>query len=261
MLEGNFFARIGWRADCVGLRAAGRFIQAQAVCRTFWGRAFGGSGNDRPDGREQRERVRGDRGALDARGHGRILRVCVLRVLGDDAHQAAGKAGDARGDARMVRDGVWNLVDVAAMISSKVHIDSSAWKRTKWYEYAARFFFGGLITAITGMIAKKFGPGVAGLFLAFPAIFPASATLIEKHETQKKQRAGIERSKRGRVAAGVDAAGTAMGCVGLFVFAVMVWKLLPRQPAPLVLAEATFAWLVVAVSLWTVCEKMRAYRR
>jgi hypothetical protein len=30
------------------------------------------------------------------------------------------------------------------------------------------------------------GPRVGGLFLAFPAIFPASATLVEKHEKQKK---------------------------------------------------------------------------
>jgi hypothetical protein len=30
-----------------------------------------------------------------------------------------------------------------------------------------------------GLLAKKFGSTVGGLFLAFPAIFPASATLIE----------------------------------------------------------------------------------
>jgi len=53
----------------------------------------------------------------------------------------------------------------------KVHADFSALRRTKWYEYAIRFLFGGIITAITGLIAKKFGPQVGGLFLAFPAIF------------------------------------------------------------------------------------------
>ncbi len=51
-------------------------------------------------------------------------------------------------------------------------------KTTKPREYAIRFLFGGLVTAATGVVAKKFGPVVAGLFLAFPAIFPASATLI-----------------------------------------------------------------------------------
>ena len=143
----------------------------------------------------------------------------------------------------------------------KVHADPSALKRTKWYEYAVRFVFGGLITAITGIIAKKYGPGVGGLFLAFPAIFPASATLIEKHERQKKQRAGVEGTKRARGAVGVDAAGTAMGCVGLAVFAVIVWKLLPSQPAWLVLGGATLAWLGVSILTWAASEQVRTARR
>jgi len=37
------------------------------------------------------------------------------------------------------------------------------------------------MTVIAGLIAFRFGPVVGGLFLAFPAIFPASATLIERH--------------------------------------------------------------------------------
>jgi hypothetical protein len=49
-----------------------------------------------------------------------------------------------------------------------------------------------------------------GLFLAFPAIFPASATLVAKHETQKKQNAEIATSSRGPQAAAVDAAGAAL---------------------------------------------------
>jgi Protein of unknown function (DUF3147) len=72
-----------------------------------------------------------------------------------------------------------------------VRLHFSALRQIGWHEYAVRFLFGGLITAAAGIIAKKFRPGVGGLFLAFPAIFPASATLIEKHEKQKKQRAGF----------------------------------------------------------------------
>jgi hypothetical protein len=34
-------------------------------------------------------------------------------------------------------------------------------------------------------------PVVGGLFLAFPAIFPASATLIEKHVRERKEKAGL----------------------------------------------------------------------
>ena len=69
----------------------------------------------------------------------------------------------------------------------KLSLDLSALKRTRWYEYGLRFFFGGAITVATGLIAKRYGPVFGGLFLAFPAIFPASATLVEKHETEKKR--------------------------------------------------------------------------
>ena len=74
----------------------------------------------------------------------------------------------------------------------RVKIDLSVLGQTKWHDYMLRFFFGGLVTAIAGVIAKAFWPVVGGLFLAFPAISPASATLIEKHEKQKKERRGLE---------------------------------------------------------------------
>src|SRR5437588_12303715 len=73
----------------------------------------------------------------------------------------------------------------------RIRIEPAALLQTRWYELALRFLFGGLITAVAGIIAKEFGPGIGGLFLAFPAIFSASATLIEKHETQKKERRGF----------------------------------------------------------------------
>src|SRR4030081_1341470 len=100
----------------------------------------------------------------------------------------------------------------------------SALGKTKWYEYALRFAFGGAITVAAGLIANKWGPGVGGLFLAFPAIFPASATLVEKHEKQEKQQHGLDGTIRGREAAGLDAAGAAIGRIGLITFAVAVWR-------------------------------------
>ena len=101
----------------------------------------------------------------------------------------------------------------------QVKVDPSVIGQTRWFEYAIRFLFGGLITAVAGIIAKKFGPGIGGLFLAFPAILAASATLIEKHEKQKKEEKGLRGTRRGREAASVDAAGSGMGGVGLLVFA------------------------------------------
>lgn len=68
----------------------------------------------------------------------------------------------------------------------RVGFDISDLKDTKWYELAVRFLFGGAITAVTGILANRYGPVFGGLFLAFPALFPASATLLEKHEREKK---------------------------------------------------------------------------
>ena len=110
-----------------------------------------------------------------------------------------------------------------------IRIDLAGLRRTKWHDYAIRFLFGGLITAAAGLIAQRWGPGIGGVFLAFPAIFPASATLVEKHETQKKNRAGLQGAMRGREAAALDAAGAALGCIGLAGFALVVWQLLAAR--------------------------------
>jgi len=133
-----------------------------------------------------------------------------------------------------------------------VGLETSSLESSRWREYAVRFLFGGLITAVTGLIAKKWGPGFAGLFLAFPAIFPAGATLIEKHEKQKKQKAGMDGTARGRAAASVDAAGAAMGSIGLMVFGVVVWRFLPDHASWAVLTVAGVAWMGVSVLLWWV---------
>jgi hypothetical protein len=134
----------------------------------------------------------------------------------------------------------------------QIKVDLSVLGQTKWYEYAVRFLFGGLITAFAGIIVKKLGPGIGGLFLAFPAIFPASATLIEKHEKQKKEKEGLRGTQRGREAASIDAAGAAMGSSGLLVFALLVWQLIPRHSTWMVLMAATAAWLAVSVLIWLV---------
>jgi len=102
------------------------------------------------------------------------------------------------------------------------------------------------------MIASRYGPVVGGLFLAFPAIFPASATLIEKHEQEKKQSEGMHGAIRGRQAASIDAAGSAMGSIGLLVFALVVWRFLPHHRPWLVFASATMIWLTVSVLAWQI---------
>lgn len=134
----------------------------------------------------------------------------------------------------------------------RIKVDLSTLGQAKWHDYAVRFLFGGLITAVAGIIAKKFGPGIGGLFLAFPAIFPASATLIEKHERAKKESLGLNGAGRGRSAASIDAAGSSMGSIGLFVFAFVVWQFMPGNRAWIVLAAATLLWLGFSMAVWQI---------
>jgi len=133
-----------------------------------------------------------------------------------------------------------------------IRFNAAAIGQTKWYEYALRFLFGGTVTVITGLVAKKYGPGIGGLFLAFPAIFPATATLIEKHERQQKERAGLHGAKRGRMAAGMDAAGTAIGSLGLVAFGLMVWEGLPYFRPTVVIIGATLLWFMTSFLIWYV---------
>ncbi len=139
----------------------------------------------------------------------------------------------------------------------RIHFDATTLRETKWYEYAVRFLFGGLITAIAGVIASLFGPAIGGLFLAFPAIFPASATLLEKHEEEKAQ--GEHQSAGPRRAVAVEAKSAALGGVGLIAFAVVVVELIPRYRSWLVLAGATVTWLAVALVLWGLLENSKTH--
>ena len=136
-----------------------------------------------------------------------------------------------------------------------VRVDPSGMKITKWHEYVIRFVFGGLITAIAGVIGQKWGPVVAGLFLAFPAIFPASATLVAAHERERKQLKGLRGEQRGIDAAADDAMGAAMGSIGLLAFAVIGWQLIPLYSPGFALLLGMVAWSVTAVLLWTVRKR------
>jgi hypothetical protein len=130
-----------------------------------------------------------------------------------------------------------------------VQANFSALRETRWYEYLIRFALGGMMTVIAGLIGAGFGPIVGGLFLAFPAIFPASATLIEKHARERKEKVGLIGARRGREAAALDAAGATLGSFALAVFALIIWLLVGRASL-LALFFATVAWLAVAVLAW-----------
>jgi len=133
---------------------------------------------------------------------------------------------------------------------SSIHVSRSSLREIRWYEYALRFLQGGLVTVATGLIAKRFGPEIGGLFLAFPAIFPASVTLITKHEREKKAKQGLDGTARGRQVAARDAAGAELGAIGLLCFAAWVWRALPHLAPVVVLLGGAGIWVAVALALW-----------
>jgi len=137
-----------------------------------------------------------------------------------------------------------------------IQVNISALRQSSVFQLAIRFVCGGLITAATGIIAMKYGPGIAGLFLAFPAILPASATLIEKHERQRKERAGLQGSARARNAVAADAAGAAMGSIGLLAFAALITVFIPGHQPWAVILLATVAWMAVSLVIWLLRKRI-----
>lgn len=112
-----------------------------------------------------------------------------------------------------------------------------------WTDYAIRFAFGGGVTVLAGLIAHWYGPVVGGLFLAFPAILPASVTLVTRHH-------GIDEARE-------ETFGAALGSVGLLGFGATVWFLAERWSPWLVLPLASVAWLAASVALWWALTSVR----
>jgi len=72
--------------------------------------------------------------------------------------------------------------------------------------------------------------------LAFPAILPATLTLIERQESKEE----AEREDVGAI----------LGAAALVVSALVGWQLVPRLPAAAALAAAGVGWLVTALVLY-----------
>jgi hypothetical protein len=99
-----------------------------------------------------------------------------------------------------------------------------------------RFGFGAAISSIAGIVSLAFGAEPGGLLLAFPAILPATLTLIERDDGESQ-------------AESLDV-GSILGAVALSAFAVIVWQYMSSESASLVLSAATGCWFVVAVLLY-----------
>jgi hypothetical protein len=130
-----------------------------------------------------------------------------------------------------------------------IRLKFASLKQSRWYEYVIRFVLGGLATVLAGGIAKLAGPSWGGLFLAFPAIFCASSTLIEKHERRRKEMKHLKGARRGQEAAALDAFGAALGSAGMAAFALVVW-FGQSLPPVVVLGLAMMTWGIVSVAVW-----------
>ncbi|MFK4509379.1 hypothetical protein LPJ38_15815 [Bradyrhizobium daqingense] len=137
-----------------------------------------------------------------------------------------------------------------------IKLSPAALKQTHWYEYAVRFALGGVATVATGLIGSHFGVAIGGLFLALPAIFCASATLIESHERRAKEKAGLSGRRRGQQAAALDAAGASLGSIGLAAFAATFYIVVSTSIIG-AFAAAILAWTLVSVSAWWLRRKLR----
>jgi nicotinamide-nucleotide amidase len=102
-------------------------------------------------------------------------------------------------------------------------------------DYLIRFAFGALVSALAGGVTLVFGPRWGGLFLAFPAILPATLTLLEKRD--------------GLPQAASDVRGAAIGAIGLIGFAI-VGALLMARSSGLALVAALAAWATIALLIY-----------
>jgi uncharacterized membrane protein (GlpM family) len=115
---------------------------------------------------------------------------------------------------------------------------AEAVRKTQASEYLIRFGFGGAMTAMAGLVAHVYGAVIGGLFLAFPAILPASLTFVARHG--------------GREKAAAQARGAVLGAIALVAFAGVVWSLGVKTLPAFSIAAAAVSWIGTACILWWV---------
>ena len=125
-------------------------------------------------------------------------------------------------------------------------IDLGKLRGIRWPEVALRFAMGALISGAAAALAHYLGDRIGGMFLAFPAILPASLTLANE--------------KDGKRAAAAEDAGAVFGVLALFPFAAVVFAWSITAPAYAVPA-ALIVWGVTAFGLYEVWRRTTKPRR
>jgi hypothetical protein len=114
-------------------------------------------------------------------------------------------------------------------------------------KYLTRFVFGAGIAAAAAVVGAEFGPRIGGILLAFPAMLPATLTLIEH--------------KQGRHEAKIDATGALLGSLALIGFAAVAALALRRLSPWIALAMASAAWVVIAGGLYVLIVRLPRRRK
>lgn len=110
-------------------------------------------------------------------------------------------------------------------------------------DYAIRFAMGAAISIVAAIVGKVIGVRFGGTLLAFPAILPASLTLIQEEE-------GTRRADR-------DAIGAVLGAVGLMIFGMVGEATFGRTNPALALVFALLGWLLTAFFLYGLLAFLR----
>jgi Ca2+/Na+ antiporter len=108
-------------------------------------------------------------------------------------------------------------------------------------DYAVRFAFGACISLLAGVVGLKFGARAGGVFLGFPAILPASLTLIQK--------------RAGKTEAAIDSEGAVLGAVAFATFATFIFVMVEHLGVIATLLVGLALWLLVAIALYVAVMK------
>lgn len=121
--------------------------------------------------------------------------------------------------------------------------DLSKVREAKPKELLVRFALGAVVSVAAGIVSKGAGPRLGGLFLAFPAILPASLTFVQGKE-------GTHKADR-------DAIGAVLGGLGLVVFAALAESTFTRLNPVAVLLFSLLAWLLACGAMYATLAAVR----
>jgi hypothetical protein len=107
-------------------------------------------------------------------------------------------------------------------------------------DYVVRFMFGAGISLVAGLIGMLLAPKLGGVWLGFPAILPASLTMIQKRE--------------GKEQAAIDSEGAVLGAAAFVVYAIVLAMFTAQWGVLVTLIVALVVWTVVAVALYTLSQ-------